>query len=128
MDILKCKERDLMEIILTIPEEWGIEFDFFVSAKGNSMIELGITDGMIIFIKEQNKYKNGDILAITCKNWVNPILKKVNILSNGQMIFTSGNGQIIENNKHIKILGKLVFKMDNPYRNKLEDEQLDFWN
>lgn len=128
MDILKCKERDLMEIVLTIPEEWGIEFDFFVSAKGNSMIELGITDGMIIFIKEQNKYKNGDILAITCKNWVNPILKKVNILSEGQMIFTSGNGQIIENNKHIKILGKLVFKMDNPYKNKLEDEQLDFWN
>jgi len=128
LDILKCKERDLMEIVLTIPEEWGIEFDFFVSAKGNSMIELGITDGMIIFIKEQNKYKNGDILAITCKNWVNPILKKVNILSEGQMIFTSGNGQIIENNKHIKILGKLVFKMDNPYKNKLEDEQLDFWN
>jgi len=128
LDILKCKERDLMEIVLTIPEEWGIEFDFFVSAKGNSMIELGITDGMIIFIKEQNKYKNGDILAITCKNWVNPILKKVNILSEGQMIFTSGNGQIIENNKHIKILGKLDFKMDNPYKNKLEDEQLDFWN
>jgi len=117
-----------MEMVLTIPEEWGIEFDFFVSAKGNSMIELGITDGMIIFIKEQNKYKNGDILAITCKNWVNPILKKVNILSDGQMIFTSGNGQIIENNKHIKILGKMVFKMDNPYRNKMEDEQLDFWN
>ena len=117
----------MIKVALKIPKEWNINFDFVISAKGNYLLEFGITDGMLIFIKDKVKYKSGDIVAVTCKNWVNPILKKVTILSKGQMIFTTPKGEVLEKNKNLKILGKVVFKMDNPLDNK-EDEQLDFWN
>ncbi|HPZ09007.1 MAG TPA: S24 family peptidase [Candidatus Eremiobacteraeota bacterium] len=113
---------------ITLPSEWNINFDFVITAIGDYMIEYGITPGMLLFIKEQKRYQSGDTIAIICKNWVNPVLKKLKILSTGEMIFYSPRGQIIEKHKDIEILGKVVFKMDNPYKNTSIEEQLDFWN
>lgn len=92
------------------------------------MTEYGIARGMLAFIKKENNYVNEDIVAITCKNWVNPILRKLKLLSTGEILFYSPGGYLIEKNKDIKILGKMIFKMDNPYENSSMEEQLDFWN
>lgn len=113
---------------ITIPTEWNIDFDLIIPAIGDYMIEYGITPGMLLFIKEYEQYENGDTVAVICKNWVNPLIKKLKILSSGEMIFYSVKGHIIEKHKDIKILGKLVFKMDNPCGKNSFEEQLDFWN
>ena len=113
---------------ISLPREWNIDYDFSITALGDSMIEYGITSGMLVFIKEQDIYENDDIVAIKCKNWINPLLTKIKKLSTGETIFYSPGGPIIEKNNTINILGRMVFKMDNPCTNRVPDEQLDFWN
>jgi len=114
--------------LISLPAEWNIDFDLIIPAIGDSMIEYGITPGMLLFIKECDEYENGDIVAIICKNWVNPLIKKLKILSSREIIFYSVKGHIIEKHKDIKILGKVVFKMDDPCGKNYFEEQLDFWN
>jgi hypothetical protein len=44
------------------------------------------------------------------------------------MIFYSVKGHIIEKHKDKTIIGKVIFKMDDPQGKNSFEEQLDFWN
>lgn len=53
----------------------GIEADFVVRAKGDSMINARIYDGDLVFIKRQSEVDNGEIAAVLIENEVT--LKRV---------------------------------------------------
>lgn len=88
-----------------------IKADFALEVKGDSMINAGIYDGDIVFIKKQDCLENGQIGAVQIEDMeTEATLKKfyynngvVQLLSenpnNPPQIYTEGN---------VKILGKLV--------------------
>lgn len=54
-----------------------INADFCIRAQGNSMINAGIHDGDLVFIKKQNAVKNGEVAAVTLHNSGSIVLKRV---------------------------------------------------
>lgn len=98
-----------------LPGEWGVKADFVSRASGDCMTEFGITDGMLLFLQEAEKYRDGDIVYLDSKEWEGPSIKRVKILSSGLIIFYSARGDIIEYTPDVKIEGRMVFKMDDPF-------------
>lgn len=86
----------------------NIKADFSVKAKGDSMIDIGIHDGDLIFLRQQPVLENGEIGAVLIDN--EATLKKVYINDN-EMILQPCNRNyppIVVKGGDIKIMGKLV--------------------
>lgn len=85
-----------------------IHADFCLRAKGDSMIDEGINDGDIVFIKKQNTLENGEIGAVVIEN--EATLKRF-YKSNNRLILQPANANyepIILESGEIHIAGKLV--------------------
>ena len=85
-----------------------IRADFCLKAKGDSMIDEGINDGDIVFIKKQNTLENGEIGAVVIEN--EATLKRF-YKSNNRLILQPANANyepIILESGEIHIAGKLV--------------------
>jgi len=98
-----------------IPKSYNIKADFIVTAKGNSMIEYGISPGMLVFIRKQSEYNSGDIVALAVNEGeeVQMILKRVKRFPSGNVVFQSGNGEPMELNEDVSVIGVAVFWMKN---------------
>lgn len=107
--------QDYATEYLPFPESFPIPVDFIISAKGNSMVEEGITDGMLLFIKKQNACNSGDIILLCCHNNGDHemVIKKAKTI-HGITVFQNGKGEIMETTDSIEIIGKIIFKMDDP--------------
>lgn len=85
-----------------------IHADFCLRAKGDSMIDEGINDGDIVFIKKQNTLENGEIGAVVIEN--EATLKRF-YKSNNRLILQPANANyepIILESGEVHIAGKLV--------------------
>ena len=86
----------------------NIKADFSVKAKGDSMIDIGIHDGDLIFLRQQPVLENGEIGAVLIDN--EATLKKVYI-NDSEMILQPCNRNyppIVVKGGNVKIMGKLV--------------------
>ena len=86
----------------------NIKADFSLKAKGDSMIDVGIHDGDLIFLRQQPVVENGEIGAVLIDE--EATLKKVYINDN-EMILQPCNKNyppIVVKGGDIKIMGKLV--------------------
>lgn len=86
----------------------SIDADYCLYAKGDSMIDIGIHDGDLIFLRQQPVIENGEIGAVLIDN--EATLKKVYITDN-EMILQPCNRNyppIVVKGGDIKIMGKLV--------------------
>lgn len=85
-----------------------IDADFCLYAKGNSMIDIGIHDGDLIFLRQQPVVENGEVGAVLIGE--EATLKKVYINEN-EMILQPCNKNyppMVVKGGDIKIMGKLV--------------------
>lgn len=86
----------------------SIRADFALKVKGDSMINAGIQQDDIVFIRKQNHLENGEIGAVLIDE--EATLKKF-FKDNGSIILQAENNKyapIILRNGHIHILGKLI--------------------
>lgn len=89
----------------------GIQCDFCLRARGDSMIGARIQDGDIVFIREQPLVNNGEIAAVVIDN--EATLKRV-FLSEGKLVLQAENPKyaplvyVGEELNSIRILGKAV--------------------
>lgn len=86
----------------------SIHADFGLKIRGDSMIEAGIYDGDIVFIRQQPDVENGEIAAVLIDD--SATLKKV-YKNNGTLILQAANQKyqpMIFHSGEIRILGKLA--------------------
>lgn len=92
----------------------GIKCDFCLTAKGDSMIDIGIQNNDIVFIKSQDTANNGDIVCVAIDD--EATIKKFDYdkLNNKLMLIPCNKSyQTIiyegEQLDHIHILGKVIY-------------------
>lgn len=86
----------------------SIRADFCLKIKGDSMIDAGINDNDIVFIRKQNTLENGEIGAILIEN---EATLKTFYKNDDAVILQPANNQyspMIYKDGNIEILGKLV--------------------
>lgn len=82
---------------------------FFLKAKGDSMINIGIQPGSYVLIRQQEDVENGEIAAVLINDMQPETTLKKLFKSDGQLILQSSNpayDPIIINKGDIRILGK----------------------
>jgi len=103
---------------LTLAESYKIPVDFILRAKDNSMIEFGITAGMLCFVKKQSICNSEDIVLLSFYQEDKPeiLLRKARIIQNNIIIYQDGRGNIlgIPAGGKVEILGIVTFKQDDP--------------
>ncbi len=97
------------------PAENGIKADFCLRVKGNSMINAGIRDGAIVFIKEQPMVENGEIACVSIDD--EATLKRVYFHPDHNILQAENPkyAPIIifpKDNRQIRILGKAISYQD----------------
>lgn len=99
-----------------ISADIGVNADFCLRAKGDSMINARINDGDIVFIKEQSMVENGEIGAVIIED--EATLKRVYYYPEKSKLILSPENPayeplvyIGEELNEIRILGKAVFFM-----------------
>lgn len=89
--------------------DFSIKADFIVKAKGDSMIEAGINDGDLVFLKKTPTVDNGRIGAVLIDN--EATLKKV-IKTDNAVILQPCNPSyqpiVLTENEEVMILGEMV--------------------
>lgn len=92
----------------------SIKADFIVKAKGDSMIDAGINDGDLVFLKKTPTVENGTIGAVLIDN--EATLKKI-IKTDNAIILQPCNSDyqpiVLTNNEEILILGEMVGVFQN---------------
>ena len=90
----------------------GIDVDFCLKVKGDSMVDARINDGDIVFIREQPCVENGEIAAVLIDNEVT--LKRF-YKNDGLVMLKPENSKYQplmytkEDFKQVRILGKAIF-------------------
>lgn len=94
--------------------EEDIDADFCLRAKGDSMINAGIEDGNIVFIKRQQTVQNGEIAVVAIGD--EALLKRVYWYPDKQLLILRPENPAYEDilytaeaAEEIRILGKAVF-------------------
>ena len=109
--------EDATDEYLPFPSAFFIPADFIIKARGNSMIEEGITDGMLCFIKRHYLCNSGDIVLLNIRETedANLVIKKAKTVQN-IMVFQDGKGNILEipEGVRVEIIGKVIYKADDP--------------
>ena len=89
----------------------SISADFALEVKGDSMINAGILDGDVVFIRKQNDIENGEIGAVQIDDMECEATLKRIYKDNSSITLQSENPKYppkIYTDGNIKILGKLV--------------------
>jgi len=99
---------------IPMPSCFNIKADFVIKTRGESMVEYGITPGMLCFIQKKPYADNGDIvlLAVHDAGTVQPVLRKAKTLANG-IVFQNGKGEIMEPGENVEIIGVVTFWMSD---------------
>lgn len=92
----------------------GIKCDFCLTAKGDSMIDIGIQNNDIVFIKAQDTANNGDIVCVSIDD--EATIKKLDYdrLNNKLLLIPCNKAyqtSVYEGEQldHIHILGKVIY-------------------
>ena len=88
----------------------SIKADCCLYVRGDSMIEAGIMDGDIAFLKRDTDIADGDICGVVLKDTDEAVLKKL-YRSDGHLILQPCTDQykpIIENPENVSIVGELI--------------------
>ena len=65
----------------------GMGADFALRVKGDSMIEAGIFDGDLVFIRQQSSVRNGKIAAVRLTEWNEASLKKIFVKNDNVILY-----------------------------------------
>ncbi len=82
--------------------------DFALRVEGDSMIEAGILDGDIVFIKKTPTVRNGKIAAVLLKEWNEASLKKVFITSENVILQPCNSSYEPIVTRNVEIIGECV--------------------
>lgn len=89
--------------------DYSIKADFALKCQGDSMIDAGVNDGDLVFLKKTPNVENGKIGAILIDN--EATLKKV-IKTDNALILQPCNSEyqpiVLTNNEEVMILGEMV--------------------
>jgi transcriptional regulator with XRE-family HTH domain len=93
------------------------KIDKFWKVKGNSMVKFGFTSGMLVGIKFTKEISHNDIVLMAMYEIDSPpqlVLKQAKQIKSGGFIFQNGDGEPIELSENVEVLGKYIYKMDDP--------------
>ncbi len=107
--------EDEVEDWISLPEDYAVNAEIVLRAKGDCLENEKIHDGYLVFIKCQNIASTGDIVAVRVieNSHGHAILKKLRIIK-GDMFLTDKSGDIIEFKENMSIVGKAVYWMPDP--------------
>lgn len=93
------------------------KIDKFWKVRGESMMKFGFTPGMLVGIKFTKEISHNDIVLMAMYEIDSPpqlVLKQAKQMKSGEFIFQNGNGEPLELSENIEIIGKYIYKMDDP--------------
>lgn len=86
----------------------GMRADFALRVKGNSMIEAGIFDGDLVFIRQQNSVRNGKIAAVRLTEWNEASLKKIFVKNDNVILYPCNPDYEPIVTRNVEIIGECV--------------------
>lgn len=88
----------------------SVKADFCVRVRGNSMVEAGIQDGDLAFIKRTYDYKDGNIYAVRINSDCEAVLKKV-FWQNDTIVLNPCNAEykpIVTDSEGVSVVGECI--------------------
>lgn len=86
----------------------GMRADFALRVKGDSMIEAGIFDGDLVFIRQQASVRNGKIAAVRLTEWNEASLKKIFIKNDNVILYPCNPDYEPIVTRNVEIIGECV--------------------
>ncbi len=86
----------------------GMRADFALRVKGDSMIEAGIFDGDLVFIRQQNSVRNGKIAAVRLTEWNEASLKKIFVKNDNVILYPCNPDYEPIVTRNVEIIGECV--------------------
>ena len=86
----------------------GMRADFALRVKGNSMIEAGIFDGDLVFIRQQSSVRNGKIAAVRLTEWNEASLKKIFVKNDNVILYPCNPDYEPIVTRNVEIIGECV--------------------
>ncbi len=86
----------------------GMRADFALRVKGDSMIEAGIFDGDLVFIRQQSSVRNGKIAAVRLTEWNEASLKKIFVKNDNVILYPCNPNYEPIVTRNVEIIGECV--------------------
>ena len=86
----------------------GMRADFALRVKGDSMIEAGIFDGDLVFIRQQSSVRNGKIAAVRLTDWNEASLKKIFVKNDNVILYPCNPDYEPIVTRNVVIIGECV--------------------
>lgn len=86
----------------------GMRADFALRVKGDSMIEAGIFDGDLVFIRQQSSVRNGKIAAVRLTEWNEASLKKIFVKNDNVILYPCNPDYEPIVTRNVEIIGECV--------------------
>ena len=86
----------------------GMRADFALRVKGDSMIEAGIFDGDLVFIRQQSSVRNGKIAAVRLTEWNEASLKKIFVKNDNVILYPCNPEFEPIVTRNVEIIGECV--------------------
>ena len=86
----------------------GMRADFALRVKGDSMIEAGIFDGDLVFIRQQSLVRNGKIAAVRLTDWNEASLKKIFVKNDNVILYPCNPDYEPIVTRNVEIIGECV--------------------
>ncbi|MGX7111446.1 LexA family protein [Gemella cuniculi] len=86
----------------------GMRADFALRVKGDSMIEAGIFDGDLVFIRQQNSVRNGKIAAVRLTEWNEASLKKIFVKNDNVILYPCNPDYEPIVTRNVEVIGECV--------------------
>ena len=86
----------------------GMGADFALRVKGDSMIEAGIFDGDLVFIRQQSSVRNGKIAAVRLTEWNEASLKKIFVKNDNVILYPCNPDYEPIVTRNVEIIGECV--------------------
>ncbi len=86
----------------------GMRADFALRVKGDSMIEAGIFDGDLVFIRQQSSVRNGKIAAVRLTEWNEASLKKIFVKNDSVILYPCNPDFEPIVTRNVEIIGECV--------------------
>ena len=86
----------------------GMCADFALRVQGDSMIEAGILDGDLVFIRKQSTVRNGRIAAVRLTEWNEVSLKKFYIKNNSVVLYPCNPDYEPIVTRNVEVIGECV--------------------
>lgn len=86
----------------------GMRADFALRVKGDSMIEAGIFNGDLVFIRQQKSVRNGKIAAVRLTEWNEASLKKIFVKNDNVILYPCNPDYEPIVTRNVEIIGECV--------------------